>query len=171
MQTIYIPVFDNQWIEVTEDFQKILSISFTTLNNMEKKVKIRNPIMIELERQLFEYFSGKRREFSIPVSPVGTPFQQQVWKKLQEIPYGETQTYYQVACQLGRPAAIRAVSTAIAKNPILFLIPCHRVIGSDGKLHGYSGGLKNKEKLLKIEKDVILKCKRKYILNKKENIK
>ena len=92
-----------------------------------------------------------RREFTIPLEPAGTPFQKQVWEALRTIPYGETRTYGQIAVQIGRPKASRAVGMGNHKNPIAILIPCHRVIGADGSLTGYGGGLDIKEFLLKRE--------------------
>ena len=101
--------------------------------------------------ELDEYFAGVRREFTIPLEPAGTPFQKQVWEALRTIPYGETRTYGQIAVQIGRPKASRAVGMGNHKNPIAILIPCHRVIGADGSLTGYGGGLDIKEFLLKRE--------------------
>jgi len=102
-------------------------------------------------QQLNEYFAGKRREFDLPLSPKGTDFQQSVWNALLKIPYGETQTYSQVAKMIDNPKACRAVGLANNKNPIWIIIPCHRVIGANGTLTGYGGGLDMKEKLLEIE--------------------
>ena len=102
--------------------------------------------------QIDEYLSGKRREFDVPLKPHGTDFQQSVWKALQEIPYGETRSYKQVAEAIGNPDASRAVGMANNKNPIWVMIPCHRVIGADGSLTGYGGGMDMKQKLLDVEK-------------------
>ena len=102
--------------------------------------------------QLEEYFSGKRKEFDIPLHPQGTDFQRSVWKELQRIPYGETISYKQMAINIGNPKACRAVGLANNKNPISIIIPCHRVIGSNGALVGYGGGLDMKRKLLDLEK-------------------
>ena len=102
--------------------------------------------------QLEEYFAGKRKKFDMPLNPQGTDFQLSVWKALQEIPYGETRSYKQVAEMIGNPKACRAVGLANNKNPIWVIIPCHRVIGSNGNLTGYGGGLKMKQKLLEIER-------------------
>lgn len=101
--------------------------------------------------QLKAYFAGKLTEFDLVLAPEGTPFQVSVWRALQEIPYGETTTYGAVAKLVGRPTAIRAVGAANGANPIPIIIPCHRVIGSNGKLTGFGGGLPTKEKLLKLE--------------------
>jgi len=102
-------------------------------------------------QQLHEYFAGKRKEFDLPLNPKGTDFQKNVWNALQTIPYGETQTYSQVAELIGNPKACRAVGLANNRNPIWIVIPCHRVIGANGTLVGYGGGLDMKQKLLEIE--------------------
>lgn len=106
----------------------------------------------EAASQLKEYLAGRRREFGIPLVLEGTPFQQAVWKALTAIPYGETRSYGQIAESIGKPKACRAVGMANNKNPIAIFIPCHRVIGANGKLVGYAGGLDMKEKLLALEK-------------------
>ncbi len=105
----------------------------------------------EAAKQLDEYFKGERQQFSLKLNPHGTPFQQLVWKELLEIPYGETRSYKQVAEKIGNPNASRAVGMANNKNPIFIIIPCHRVIGSTGKLVGYGGGIDIKEQLLNLE--------------------
>jgi AraC family transcriptional regulator, regulatory protein of adaptative response / methylated-DNA-[protein]-cysteine methyltransferase len=102
--------------------------------------------------QLEEYFEGSRKEFSLPLVTPGTPFQQAVWKELMNIPYGTTRTYLQQSEALGKPGSIRAVAHANGMNRIAIIIPCHRVIGSDGHLTGYGGGLKRKKWLLDHEK-------------------
>ena len=101
--------------------------------------------------QLQEYFAGRRSAFEFPVAPPGTPFQQLVWGELQRIGYGETITYAELAARIGRPTAIRAAGAANGANPVSIVIPCHRVIGSDGSLTGYSGGLESKRFLLDLE--------------------
>lgn len=108
---------------------------------------LREPI-----RQLQDYFAGKREDFDLPLAPRGTPFQQRVWKRLCQIPYGETISYGELARRIGNPNASRAVGLANGSNPIPIIIPCHRVIGSNGKLTGYGGGLPIKEKLLALER-------------------
>lgn len=104
--------------------------------------------------ELKEYFEGKRSTFSVPCVMEGTEFQKKVWKALQEIPYGETRSYQEIAVQIGNPKAYRAVGMANHRNPIAILVPCHRVVGSDGKLTGYAGGLDKKEKLLALEQQM-----------------
>ncbi|MEM7355107.1 MAG: methylated-DNA--[protein]-cysteine S-methyltransferase [Acidobacteriota bacterium] len=104
-----------------------------------------------VEQQLAEYFRGGRREFDLELAPRGTDFQQQVWRDLLEIPAGETRTYSEIAQRLGRPGASRAVGRANATNPIPIIVPCHRVIGANGTLTGYAGGLPIKQDLLALE--------------------
>ena len=111
-----------------------------------------SPVSTLAEMQLQEYFSGNRKSFDFPIRPVGTPFQQAVWQALQAIPYGEVRTYGQIAAAIGKPKAARAVGLACNKNPIWIAIPCHRVVGSNGKLTGYAGGLDMKCQLLELEK-------------------
>ena len=108
-------------------------------------------LLMQAERQLMEYFSGTRKEFSLPLATAGTPFQQAVWSALQQIPYGETVTYGQLAKMIDRPSAVRAVGGACNKNPIAIVIPCHRVIGAGGKLTGFAAGITVKEHLLALE--------------------
>lgn len=101
--------------------------------------------------QLVAYFNKERTTFDVKLSPDGTAFQKQIWEQLLEIPYGETCSYLNIALRINKPSACRAIGMANSKNPIPIIIPCHRVIGKNGKLTGYAGGLKNKAKLLKIE--------------------
>jgi methylated-DNA-[protein]-cysteine S-methyltransferase len=101
--------------------------------------------------QLGEYFAGERAEFDLPLAPDGTEFQRRVWDELRAIPYGETRSYAEIAREVGRPQAVRAVGTANGSNPLAIVIPCHRVIASDGSLGGYGGGLALKAKLLAME--------------------
>ena len=110
-----------------------------------------SPVLCEGERQLAEYFAGKRRSFDLPLEPRGTEFQKAVWRALCEIPYGGTATYGEIAVKIGNPKACRAVGMANNRNPIAIIVPCHRVIGADGRLTGYAGGLDKKEFLLKLE--------------------
>jgi methylated-DNA-[protein]-cysteine S-methyltransferase len=104
--------------------------------------------------QLAAYFAGRRTEFTLPLAPAGTPFQRRVWAGLRAIPYGETWSYGQLASKIGSPTAARAVGLANGRNPIAVVIPCHRVIGSDGSLTGYGGGLDRKRYLLDLEANV-----------------
>ena len=109
-------------------------------------------LLAEPVRQLAEYFKGKLRAFDVRVAPVGTAFQRAVWLQLQAIPYGETVSYGELARRLGNPKAVRAVGLANGSNPISIIIPCHRVIGSNGSLVGYGGGLPTKQALLALER-------------------
>lgn len=105
----------------------------------------------ELEKQLREYMNGERKSFSIPLNPNGTPFQKKVWNELLKIPYGEVRTYGEIAKAVGCPKGARAVGLACNKNPIIILIPCHRVVGKSGRLTGYACGIDVKEKFLSLE--------------------
>lgn len=111
-----------------------------------------HPILLETQKQLHEYFSGQRQVFELPLDFEGTEFQQKVWQALLTIPFGETRSYKQIAEQIGNVKAVRAVGAANGKNPISIIAPCHRVVGANGKLVGFAGGLENKDILLKIEK-------------------
>ena len=108
-------------------------------------------ILLETERQLNEYFAGKRKIFSLPLAPTGTEFQKEVWQALSTIPFGETRSYADIARQINQPKAVRAVGAANGKNPLSIVAPCHRVIGANGKLTGFAGGLETKAFLLKLE--------------------
>lgn len=111
------------------------------------------PFLQNVKKQLEEYFYGIRKIFDIKMAPTGTPFQQSVWQALQKIPYGQTASYQEIAKRINNPRASRAVGMANNKNPIAIIIPCHRVIGSNGKLVGYAGGLNLKQQLLELEKN------------------
>ena len=112
-----------------------------------------HPAFKKLAKQLDEYFAGSRRQFDVPLDPVGTAFQTDVWSALRKIPYGKTLTYAAQAATIGRPNAARAVGAANGKNPLSIVIPCHRVIGSNGKLTGFAGGIDTKRFLLNHEKN------------------
>ena len=105
----------------------------------------------ETTRQLEAYFKGTRKTFELDLDLIGTPFQKQVWKELHNIPYGTTISYGELACRIGNPQASRAVGLANGRNPVSIIVPCHRVIGADGRLTGYGGGLDNKRALLELE--------------------
>lgn len=136
-------------------------IEITVINNSIVSVKfvdhigtvIPHPIIDSCKQQLNLYFSKKSTVFSLPMNPVGTPFQQKVWKTLETICFGKVTSYKELAKQMGRPTSVRAIANAISKNPILILIPCHRVIGSDGSLTGYVAGIDKKQFLLELEKE------------------
>lgn len=109
------------------------------------------PIFFQLNTELHEYFSGTRRHFDVPIAPTGTEFQRAAWQALTQIPYGETRSYAEQAIAIGRPKAVRAVGAANGKNPLLIVVPCHRVIGKDGSLTGFGGGIEMKRQLLELE--------------------
>jgi len=111
----------------------------------------RDPVLKETERQLVEYFAGKRRRFELELDFVGTDFQVRVWQALLGIPFGETRSYRDIAIQIGQPTAVRAVGAANGRNPISIIAPCHRVIGTSGSLTGFAGGLAAKQFLLSLE--------------------
>ncbi|MGH7927312.1 MAG: methylated-DNA--[protein]-cysteine S-methyltransferase [Candidatus Binatia bacterium] len=116
-----------------------------------QKLDRRHPILLESERQLGEYFAGARTQFELPLEPRGTAFQKKVWRVLTEIPFGKTRSYFDVAKTIGSPKASRAVGAANGKNPLSIVVPCHRVIGTDGTLTGFAGGLETKAALLTLE--------------------
>ena len=112
---------------------------------------VQHPILLETQKQLNEYFVGQRQVFDLPLDFEGTEFQQKVWQALLTIPFGETRSYKQIAEQIGNVKAVRAVGAANGKNPISIITPCHRVVGANGKLVGFAGGLENKDVLLQLE--------------------
>lgn len=122
-----------------------------------------HPVLARAARELAAYFAGRRTSFTVPLAPAGTPFQQQAWQALLSIPFGETRSYAQQARLLGDPSATRAVGAANGRNPIAILIPCHRVIGSNGTLTGYAGGLARKEFLLRHEGALPLAVQRRLV--------
>ena len=134
-------------IFIAEENNVITHISFTPVNG----IKSETSIIKQAKNELDEYFKGKRKTFDLPLAPKGTEFQLKVWEALKNIPYGNTASYKDIAIAVGNEKACRAVGMANNKNPICIVIPCHRVIGSNDSLVGYSGGLDIKEKLLKIE--------------------
>lgn len=119
-----------------------------------------HPLLQRARLQLEEFFAGERREFDLPLEPQGTEFQRAVWEQLRAIPFAETASYGQVAARVGRPKASRAVGAANGANPIAIIVPCHRVIGADGSLTGFGGGLQRKQWLLQHERDFALLARR-----------
>lgn len=111
----------------------------------------KHPILLETQKQLNEYFAGQRTQFDLPLDFEGTEFQKKIWQALLTIPFGETRSYKQIAEQVGNVKAVRAVGAANGKNPISIIAPCHRVVGANGKLVGFAGGLENKSILLELE--------------------
>ena len=129
--------------------QEVVNISF--VDHIEKKPTILSPLMQNVIKQIDEYLKKKRLEINFPFRLKGTDFQVKIWKLLLRIPYGTSMAYVKVAQAYGDAKMVRAVAAAIAKNPILIAVPCHRVIGSDGSLVGYSGGINVKRQLLELE--------------------
>lgn len=117
----------------------------------EEWIEGESRVLLQARRQLEEYFAGTRRDFDLPLSPRGTDFQRRVWNTLAEIAYGDTWSYRDLALRLGKPTAMRAVGAANGRNPLPIVLPCHRVIGADGSLTGFGGGLPTKAFLLRLE--------------------
>lgn len=139
-------------LRIVEENDAIVQIQFEQEQKTVGDAALQDtPLLLEAKRQLEEYFAGLRAGFSLPLNPQGTAFQKKVWQQLEAIPYGQTRTYGQIAAAVGQPTASRAVGGANHNNPIAIVIPCHRVIGANGKLTGYAGGLDIKEKLLRLE--------------------
>lgn len=130
--------------------RKVTSIAITDENHPHSPIPSKD-FEKQIAKELEEYFNGERREFSFPIKPKGSPFQMAVWKELQQIPYGSTATYGEIAARIGNPKASRAVGMACNRNPILVAVPCHRVVGGNGKLTGFAAGTDKKEILLKLE--------------------
>jgi AraC family transcriptional regulator of adaptative response/methylated-DNA-[protein]-cysteine methyltransferase len=159
----YIEI-DLGWMLAAATHKGICMFEFTDYKWLEREVKQLaasfkaplvqgdNPHFNTLKEQVGQYFKGERRDFDIPLDVVGTEFQKQVWLSLLQIPYGHTTTYAKQARLLGKQSAVRAVANANGRNKISIILPCHRVIGTDGSLTGYGGGIWRKEKLLAFEK-------------------
>lgn len=139
-------------IGIMENGTAITNLYFIGKNEQPPVTIKETALLKEAGRQLKDYLAGKRKSFELPLDPAGTEFQQKVWQALQQIAYGQTQSYGEIAKSIGRPEAFRAVGMANSKNPISIFIPCHRVIGTNGKLVGYAGGLDSKDYLLNLEK-------------------
>lgn len=138
---------------IEENGQNIVRIELLDDESIEENEFNETQLIKTAYTQLIEYFEGKRKNFDFPMDPAGTDFQRKVWKALVEVPYGETRSYKDIAEAVESPKAYRAVGNANNKNPIQFVIPCHRIIGSNKKLVGYRGGLDIKERLLLLEKE------------------
>lgn len=139
-------------LQIGIEGEKIYTINFSDNEEGQKENWPDNNLSRECARQLTAYFEGNLHEFSLPLCVVGTDFQKRVWQQLIQIPYGTTISYFDLAVKLGNPKCIRAVGTANGRNPLPIVIPCHRVIGKDGSLTGYGGGLWRKEVLLNLER-------------------
>ncbi len=151
METIYLntPVGT---LEIKGDIDGLAFVNF--IDPKENESKIIPESLQNTVQQLSEYFEGNRTNFKLKLNPEGTFFQKKVWQQIKDIPFGKTASYQEIANQLGDPKAIRAAASANGKNPIAIIIPCHRVIGSDGSLIGYAGGLHRKKWLLEHENPV-----------------
>ena len=111
----------------------------------------RHAVLKQAKRELLEYFAGKRKRFGVPLAPDGTPFQRSVWKAISKVGFGKTLTYGELAAKAGRPGSARAAGAATGRNPIGIIVPCHRIMGANGSLTGYAGGLRKKRALLALE--------------------
>jgi len=148
---------------VVEDNGHIVEISFMEADTRQKFYKTKRPahqpsgagVATACIKELEAYFAGKLQKFTVPIKPDGTDFRKRVWAALMDIPYGQTISYKQLAQNIGQPSASRAVGGANNNNPISIIVPCHRVIGADGSLTGYGGGLDNKTFLLELEKNTL----------------
>ncbi len=151
----YFSRYKNEYGEfiIVDEESKITNLTLSAYAVIgEDMLERETKVLLQAKRELTEFFLGRRKHFDVPLKARGSEFQEKVWQSLREIPYGETYTYGQVAHLIGNAKAARAVGMANHRNPILFMIPCHRVIGAQGKLVGYAGGLALKEKLLLLEK-------------------
>jgi methylated-DNA-[protein]-cysteine S-methyltransferase len=154
MQTFY-GYYDSPigLVEIGATSEEVISLFFV---EKRRSYAVPNDVCDEAVRQISEYFDGTRTEFDLPIALRGTDFQRQVWQQLRSIPFGQTVSYGDLARTIGNPSAVRAVGSANGDNPISIIVPCHRVIGSDGSLTGYGGGLERKEWLLKHEGGLLL---------------
>ncbi len=138
-------------IAIADNGKSITHMELANLINHENFIIEETLLIKRASNQLLEYLDGTRDFFDLPLEPKGTDFQKSVWSQLQQIPYGETRSYKDIAVSIGNPKASRAIGMANNKNPIMIIIPCHRIIGSNGKLVGYAGGLDVKQQLLALE--------------------
>jgi methylated-DNA-[protein]-cysteine S-methyltransferase len=141
---------------VANDTQ-LISIEFEHQYSSDNHPEASNAILKDCADQLTDYFSGRRQDFTLPLATPGTAFQQLVWSALTDIPYGETRSYRDIARSIGNPAAVRAVGAANGRNPLPIVVPCHRVIGSNGSLTGFAGGLEAKKILLELEGRLVMR--------------
>jgi len=146
-----VQVVDDLKLRLVASKSGLRAVQFPPFGLVEGGENPANTMMIEAAEELRTYFAGILRVFRVPLDLVGTDFQLSVWRQLLTIPYGETRSYAQIAEAIGRPTAVRAVGAANGSNPVAIVVPCHRVIGSSGKLTGYGGGLPLKKRLLELE--------------------
>ena len=142
-------------LEIKEEYEHIIGVRLFTEKEEITKAEFQSPptlLLQQVNTQLDEYFSGKRTQFTLPIAyPHGTPFQHSVWNALRDIPYGETRSYENIAVAIGNPKAVRAIGQANTRNPILLLVPCHRVINKNATIGGFGCGVEVKKQLLKLE--------------------
>ncbi|MEP1469853.1 MAG: methylated-DNA--[protein]-cysteine S-methyltransferase [Halieaceae bacterium] len=148
VSTIETPIGELQLIS---DGQHLVRIAFPGQHQQTANGGTEDSALPRAAEQLKEYFGGHRRRFDLPLAPSGTPFQREVWSHLGQIPYGEVRSYRDIAEAMGKPTAMRAVGAANGRNPLPIVVPCHRVIGADGSLTGFAGGLESKRQLLLLE--------------------
>jgi methylated-DNA-[protein]-cysteine S-methyltransferase len=152
VKNLFYYEFPTGKLGITEDGKGLSGVFFCNEKKPDDFSISETPLIKKTAMQLYEYFDGKRKTFDLPLSLKGTDFQMAVWEALRSIPFGLTSSYKDVAAKAGNPKACRAVGSAANKNPIVIIIPCHRMLGQDGSLTGYAGGLSMKEFLLKLEK-------------------
>ena len=146
--TVSTPIGD---LQLVSDGQSLVKIAFPGQHQQDEGASKADAALAAAARQLGEFFNGQRRHFDLPLAPSGTQFQREVWSQLAKIPYGEVRSYRDIAAAIGRPTAVRAVGAANGRNPLPIVVPCHRVIGADGSLTGFAGGLERKRQLLVLE--------------------
>jgi methylated-DNA-[protein]-cysteine S-methyltransferase len=155
MKNVFFYQTDIGEIGIAESENVITNLYFDRGSIHESISELETELLKEAGSQLKDYLAGKLRNFDLPLAPVGTKFMKSVWTVLQDIPYGETRSYGQIAQIIGKPSAYRAVGLSNSRNPISIFIPCHRVIGAKGELTGYLGGLEIKKHLLELEKSMV----------------
>jgi methylated-DNA-[protein]-cysteine S-methyltransferase len=138
-------------LRLVSDKETLVAIEFPGRHRLAATLAGNDPVLLEAAGQLHQYFAGERRRFNLPLAPAGTAFQRSVWTALGAIPYGEVRSYGDIARAIGRASAARAVGAANGRNPLPIVVPCHRVIGGNGRLTGFAGGLQAKQTLLQIE--------------------
>lgn len=138
-------------LQLSSDGEHLTAINFPGQHSGARNSASPDSVLRAASRQLDEYFAGRRQRFDLPLAASGTPFQESVWQALAAIPWGEVRSYRDIACAIGKPKAVRAVGAANGRNPLPIVVPCHRVIGADGSLTGFGGGLPLKVQLLTLE--------------------
>lgn len=146
--TLSTPIGD---LQLVSDGQNLVRIVFPGQHQQLGGDSQEDAVLAKAAKQLDEFFDGRRRHFDLPLAASGTQFQREVWSQLTKIPFGEVRSYRDIAAEIGRPTAVRAVGAANGRNPLPIVVPCHRVIGADGSLTGFAGGLERKRQLLVLE--------------------